>query len=189
MRKSLLLCLFLLLLLPAAALAEKTTVMVYLCGSNLESMYGSATADLQEMLASGMNPDDVNLVVMAGGSNTWRDTTFSAENLTVAVAQNKSRGSGLRFSEVAFFPNASMGESDTLLTFINFAYMNYPAERYVLILWDHGGGPLRGVCWDELCEADALSMGEVTSALDRSAFGQGEKLYFIGFDACLMGSL
>jgi len=58
MRKAMIVVAVFLLVLCSAALsmAEKTTIMVYLCGSNLESMYGSATADLQEMLTSGMDP-------------------------------------------------------------------------------------------------------------------------------------
>ena len=44
----------------AAANEKELTIMVYICGSNLESRYGSATADIQEMLASGLN-----------GSNGW----------------------------------------------------------------------------------------------------------------------
>lgn len=50
---------------------RKLTLMVYLCGSNLESAYGSATADLQEMLESGLDPEQVTLLVMAGGSSRW----------------------------------------------------------------------------------------------------------------------
>ena len=45
--------LMLIVLLPLRALGEggkKLTLMVYMCGSNLESGYGSATADIQEML-------------------------------------------------------------------------------------------------------------------------------------------
>ena len=34
--------------------ARKLTLMIYMCGSNLESQYGSATADIQEMLDAGV---------------------------------------------------------------------------------------------------------------------------------------
>jgi len=107
----------------------------------------------------------------------------------MAVAEPKKRGSGLRFTAVESFPNASMGDGDTLLAFVNAAHAMYPADRYALILWDHGGGPLHGVCWDELYDADSLSLNEVTTALTEAGFTGENKLYFIGFDACLMGSV
>ena len=31
-----------------------------------------------------------------------------------------------------------------------YAAENYPAREYALIIWNHGGGPLEGVCYDEL---------------------------------------
>ena len=48
------------------------TVMVYLVGSNLESEFGSATADMVEMVNSGFDFQYKNLLVMAGGAKTWR---------------------------------------------------------------------------------------------------------------------
>ena len=56
MRKSLFLAVFLLMVLCAAyASAETTTVMVYMCGSNLETLYSAATTDVQEIQYSGLN--------------------------------------------------------------------------------------------------------------------------------------
>ena len=43
----------------------KTTVMIYLCGSNLESQFGAATKDLYEILRSGFDEKCTNVVVMA----------------------------------------------------------------------------------------------------------------------------
>ena len=53
-------------------LADKDyTVMVYVVGSNLESHYGAATNDLNEMIASGLDYDKNNLLVYTGGSKRW----------------------------------------------------------------------------------------------------------------------
>ena len=45
--------------------ARKLTVMVYMCGSNLESGYGSASGDIEEMLDAGIG-SGVTVLVLAG---------------------------------------------------------------------------------------------------------------------------
>ena len=61
------------LLLPAAQgeTPRKLTLMVYLCGSNLESAYGSASSDIQEMLDAGGAGRDVTVLLMTGGTERW----------------------------------------------------------------------------------------------------------------------
>ena len=46
---------------------DVVTIMVYLCGTDLESRSKMATSDLQEM-ASAKISDNVNLIVYTGGS-------------------------------------------------------------------------------------------------------------------------
>ena len=63
--RQMILLMILLAVLPLCARAEsprKLTVMVYMCGSNLESGYGSASADLEEMLASGFDSEQIMLL-------------------------------------------------------------------------------------------------------------------------------
>ena len=170
------------LALPLCARAEsprKLTVMVYMCGSNLESGYGSASADLEEMLASGFDSDQVSLLVMTGGTEGWV-LGFDPANLT--INEIGKRGVRAVWREEA----ASMGVPETLTTLLNFGVERFPAEDYALILWNHGGGPMEGVCWDELFSMDNLSLSELTQALEASTLPG--KLSWIGFDACLMSS-
>ena len=47
------------------------TVMVYIVGSNLESRYGAASNDLDEMVASNLDYSKNNLIVYTGGSKRW----------------------------------------------------------------------------------------------------------------------
>ena len=181
---------FLLILLPAmlclagTAVSEapqrKLTVMVYMCGSNLESAYGSASADIREMKEANVNRQQVGLLVMTGGSNTEGGYFSAQSNRIIEIAGGRER---IILEEDA----ANMGEQETLARFIRYGIENRPAERYALILWDHGGGPLEGACWDETHENDHLSLAEITGALAEA--GMEQKLSWIGFDACLMSSL
>ena len=47
------------------------TIMVYLCGTDLESAYGAATSDLYEAL-SAQYSDDVTLIFQSGGTDGWQ---------------------------------------------------------------------------------------------------------------------
>ena len=157
---------------------RRLTLMVYLCGSNLESGYGSATADLEEMLASGCDWDAVTVLLMAGGTARWNSGFDPA---CLSIAELGKRGMRVVWREDA----RSMGEAETLTALLDFGMERYPARDYALILWNHGGGPLEGVCWDELFSMDSLDLGELTEGLSAAACPR--KLSWIGFDACLMG--
>ncbi len=162
---------------------RKLTLMIYMCGSNLESGFGAASADILEMTASGIRGEDVSLLVMTGGSNGSGYSNFFG-----AGASGIYEISGGRIRRV-WQENTSvnMGDPVSLRYLLEFGKIRRPAENYALILWDHGGGPLEGVCWDETHGMDRLSLREVTQALEAAALPG--KLSWIGFDACLMSSL
>ncbi len=164
----------------AEAAGKELTLMVYMCGSNLESRNAAASADLMEMATSGCDVKKVNVLVMTGGTESW------ALNLPTDALCVYMPGRGTLRMLYAFEP-MSMGSSDALTALLAYGYENYPADRYALILWDHGGGPMNGVCWDEQYGSDHLTMDELYAALAASpAASQG--LEWIGFDACLMAS-
>ena len=159
---------------------RKITVMVYMCGSNLESRYGSATADIEEMKNANVDPQQVGLLVMTGGSNSDSGYFSSQSNRILEIAGGKVRN---KAEETAM----NMGEQKTLARFIRYSVESLPAERYALILWNHGGGPLEGTCWDETHGNDHLTLTEIIGAIADG--GLDRKLSWIGFDACLMSSL
>ena len=172
-------------LVAAETAAPKAlTVMVYMCGSSLETMGGSATADIDEMLQSNFDADKVNLVVMAGGSRRWDKGLRSGESGVVEFF--KKRGE-LKCRVVRARPDVNMGDPRTLADFMQESVLLYPAREYALILWDHGNGPLEGVCMDELNEPDRITLHELAEALEAAELPQ--KLSWIGFDACLMGTV
>ena len=78
----------------------------------------------------------------------------------------------------------NMTDADTLSDFIRFSAESYPADRYELILWDHGGGTMTGFGYDELYEDTSLTLSSLSTAL----YNGGVQFDFIGFDACLMAT-
>lgn len=165
----------------SAALKDAWTIMIYMCGSDLESENGLASSDIDEMLKVKNQPDDVNIIIETGGSKSWTNTSISASNLGRFHIENRELVSDGTVSK------ASMGKTSTLTAFLNWGFENYPAQKVGLIFWNHGGG-IGGVCSDENYSGDTLLSSE-TSAAFASTFAANDiedKLEFVGYDACLM---
>ena len=159
------------------------TVLIYICGADLESENSLATGDIQEMLKVSGQPDDVNIVIETGGASSWASTYgISSTKLERWHVENKS------LVKDASLTYASMGLTSTLQSFLEYGLNNYPAERTGLVLWNHGGG-MHGVCYDEKKSDDSLLDNEVKSAVSGALSNcgmSGQKLEWIGYDACLM---
>lgn len=158
---------------------DVVTLMVYMCGTDLESQNGMATADLQEMVHATVG-DNVNLIVETGGASSWNNSVISSK--TNQIYQITSQGLVALEKNVG---RKSMVDSDTLSTFIQYCEANFPADRYALVLWDHGGGSITGYGYDEYDPNDSMTLDELDAALKTA----GCKFDFIGFDACLMATL
>jgi len=162
------------------------TLMVYVTGSDLESSSGAATADITEMIRSGVDTEKVNIILCTGGTKQWQGG-FPNEHVCYYLVE------GRRPRQLESLEMISMGEASTLSAFLNYSYEHFPADQYALILWDHGGGPMNGVCFDELFSKnksyDVLDLIELRTALMDSPFISENPLEWIGFDACLMSSV
>ncbi|MBR5110033.1 MAG: hypothetical protein IK099_07545 [Clostridia bacterium] len=161
---------------------KKNTVMIYMCGTNLESVGRQGTGCLGDIMNSRFNKEEVNVVILAGGCVNW-SYGYDVKQLTLVEFNEKER----RPVVADTFPLSSMGDKDTLVNFLNVCYDRYPAERYDLVLWNHGGGPNKGVCQDALFKPDTLTIPELCEALSQSPFAD-QPLDLLAFHACLMGS-
>ena len=158
---------------------DDVTVMVYMIGTDLESQYGMATKDIYEMLY-GKTSDNINVVLQTGGCSRWNNNLFSNRTVERWVVNSQN------FSRLKDAGRVSMTNPDTLSEFIRYASDNFPANRNILILWDHGGGSATGYGYDEnYPNSGSLSPNLIGKALQNA----GVKFDFIGFDACLMANL
>ena len=193
---------------PAEDGLPEWTVMFYMCGSDLESKHGFATGNLEEILLC--HPYDVirevmetgspetpprlpvNVVVQTGGSKEWH-----AQEVGMDIAADRLQRWVLRqierinykeanaFDLAAELPPASMSKPETLSDFIRWSAENYPAKKYALVLWDHGGGAKTGLFVDELFDGDILYLDELNRAMEEG----GVHFELVLFDACLMANL
>ncbi len=159
---------------------DTVTIMVYMCGTDLESRSGMGTADLQEMLNAKVG-DKVNLLVYTGGCKGWRNNVVSSSNNQIYQIRN-----GQMVCLVENAGNAPMTDPNNLASFIQWCGKNFPANRNQLIFWDHGGGSLSGYGYDEkYASSGSMDLAEIDKALKAG----GVTFDFIGFDACLMATL
>ena len=155
----------------------------YLCGSDLESKHGSASLDLQEMMEVNL-PENVKVVIETGGSSQWKNNKIKEDVITRFVYDSNG------FKKTGTAELSNMGARETFADFLNYCSTYHPAKHSMVILWNHGGGVLGGVAYDELYGLDSLSMTELQGAFADS-FPDAETPVFdiIGFDACLMANI
>jgi len=159
--------------------SSDVTIMVYMCGTDLEAKYGAATSDLQEMMKAKIS-NNVNLIVETGGCTKWQTTNISAKTNQIY----KITSGGMTLAADNLGAN-SMVDPKTLSDFIKYCKTNYPAGRYELIFWDHGGGSLAGYGYDTKFPGGSMTLDKIETALKNG----GCTFDFIGFDACLMATL
>ena len=160
----------------------KRTIMIYMIGSDLETKYAAASGDIDEMINSKADFENVNVLLYTGGAKKWHNESISEDKNSIF----KVTSTGL--VKLEEYDRKSMGNPQALTDFLNYSYENYKAEYYSLILWDHGGGPLYGYGIDEYDKRNAMLLLELKKALTDSEFNAENKLEFIGFDACLMSN-
>ena len=170
---------------------DTVTVMVYLCGTDLESRSSMATRDLQEMARAKFDDEKVKVIVYTGGCLNWH-----VKEISTQVNQVWRVYSGGKFEKIAEDGDKGMTVPGTLSGFLQYGFDKFPASRYELILWDHGGGSVSGYGYDEKNKnAGTLDLAELQTELRtglkgaKYANGKKARFDFIGFDACLMATV
>ncbi|MCD6232546.1 T9SS type A sorting domain-containing protein [Candidatus Aerophobetes bacterium] len=162
--------------------ADEWTIMVYIDGDN--DLEDAAWDDLEEMETVG-SISGVNVVVQL---DDWQNDTETWRYLISGADMGADKP---YYSDdiVQFLSEQNMADPVVLKDFINWAISNYPAQKYMLVLWNHGDGwrkrlpsSPRGVIWDDTSD-DFLTMAELLQALN----GVNQKINIVSFDACLMG--
>jgi hypothetical protein len=178
----------------------KWTFMVYMAGDN--NLDGAALRDIAEMAKAG-STQDVHILVQLDRIE---------DNLTRRF--RITPGGGFKKDCIETFGDTNTGDPQILYSFVKWATDKYPADRYALILWNHGSGwwvdaksraagpagkrprqPLfrhsfpqahRSICYDDTSGGDALDNRELRVVLAGICALLGRKIDLLGMDACLM---
>ncbi len=178
----------------------KWTFMVYMAGDN--NLDGAALRDIAEMAKAG-STKDVHVLVQLDRIEDQKTRRFRI-----------TPGGGFKKDCIESFGDTNTGDPQILYSFAKWAVDNYPADRYALILWNHGSGwwedaksraagpagnrprrPLfrhafpqahRSICYDDTSGGDALDNRELRVVLAGICALLGRKIDLLGMDACLM---
>ncbi len=163
----------------ATAAEQTTTVLVYMCGTDLQD---AACEDLIEM-AEVESGGQIRIVALAGGTHEWDLEDLEGDTRNFMVIEDGY------ITELEDWGAASMGSGESLEEFLSYGLTEYPADRTVVILWDHGAGSEGGVCFDETADDDGLTIVEIDRALQRVEQSvPGYHIDVFGCDACMMAT-
>jgi hypothetical protein len=178
--------------MAARAATGTWTIMVYITGDDLNEY---AAQDINEMESALTTlPGSVKIVTAwdqwrfgqaygidnystGGGSQPAWNTyglsvlTADADMNSIASQFDLSRG------------EQNTGSGSTLEAFVKWGAQQAPADRYILQIWDHGGG-LVGSNTDRESGSDTLEISEVVNVLERPGV---PKFEILSYDNCLMG--
>jgi hypothetical protein len=108
---------------------KKWTFMVYLAGDN--NLASAGTADLGEMKKVG-STDQVNVVAQFDNGASHKTNRYVL-----------SKGKNLAKDLAESLGSTDTGDPKVLQSFIEWGINNYPAEHYMVVVWNHGNG------WDD----------------------------------------
>jgi len=168
------------------------TVMVYLAADNNLAVQG--VLDLDEIEDAGIN-DRIQTVVQA----EFSPTTLQQAGCQTAGCIGRPNYNTFRYAvtqgggsvnngpdkgtvtEINGGSNVDMTNPNTLKDFIAWGKANYPAKRYLLVLWNHGGG-YTGLIQDETSGgSNLMSLEQLKTGLTGSG-----GIDVVDFDMCLM---
>lgn len=147
---------------------------VYMAGDN--TLYEEVTDDLNEMKMVGSN-NDLEIV-------TLTDQLLGNDSHAYHVIKHGVEETPLSEINATWENEIDMGDGETLKDFMVWATTEYPAQRKILVIWDHGSG------WKKVAEDQEshLTVPEIRKSIEDYREITGDPpLTMIGFDACLMG--
>lgn len=164
----------------ALAIPETVTVAVWMDGDN--DLEGLIHRDLDELEA--MVSDRIAVVAQVdripgydAGGGDWTDTRrydFVSDPLKGVVSQ-----------PVELLGEVNMGDGEALADFLLWAQARHPSDRFVVVMWNHGGG-----YWiasdDTSNDKIRIDDGELSDALQQLVDARGAKIDVLAFDACNM---
>lgn len=177
------------------------TVIVHLCGDN--NLEPWAVADLEEMEKIG-SKNGVNIVVLMDtfsyfdcGAH-WYYIEPGSDHVDVESDRNDCDCDEI----CGGCPGELNMASGAVLQYtVKTAVEEYPADKYMVVLWNHGGG-WKGVCYDDSSEllngvyTDRLSTNETADALaavekeiTTTGIDTDFELTMLSYDACLNGMI
>ena len=161
------------------------TVLVYIAADN--NLEAAGLMDFNELEGVGSSPE-VNILVQIDRSADYTDWDGDWTETRRYYVQQDNDPDYITSPLMMNLGEVNTGSPEAVADFAIWGITNYPAQKYMLVLWDHGGAWISHLSDEDT--GDDLTLPELTGALDtvRAATGL-EKFEVLGFDMCLMSQL
>ena len=166
---------------PDHSADQNVVVMEYVVATDLESDRGYASVNIEQIRNATKQGSDMTFVLETGAAE--RMFTSGMEDGSYARYTIKD---GAIEKVLDLDPSTCMTEKESLTDFISWTKKNYPADRYMLVLWDHGGGLTYGYGSEQLNRREDGERSMPTSEIVEAVKESGVQFDLIGFDTCLM---
>jgi hypothetical protein len=164
--------------------ATSWTLLVYMASDNNLEKYG--IEDIGEMMQIPA-VDHLNIVLQIDRAEKFYELGLA--NIDKWEAAKRLKVEGEVVKELGDLGETNTGDPKNLTDFIAWGMQTYPADRTLLVMWDHGNA-WRGYGGDDSEDHDMLTLAEIDQAVgDGLAKAGVQKLDLIGFDSCLMADL
>ena len=198
MKKAMMMCIIMLLLVFSILQAKSWTILVYMDGDN--NLEPFAIDDINEM-ERGVDTTLYNVIVRVDRNPNY-DTTNGNWTTTrdYYITNDPNPDTTIRSYLINDWGELNMGDPYNLVAFTTFYMYYFPADHYLVILWDHGDGwyksstikdPLfKGIGYDVTNDSDKIDIAkspEYWWALDSIKAFLGKPIDILAHDACLMG--
>ena len=163
--------------------------------------YGPANYMIKGMIEN-LNPENTNIVIQTGSTDgymQWTDEQISAVGADPSKFYIKdwyqanrwqvTKDEGLKLLEtkgdVCRDGNntgcVNIASGETIGDFLTYGVQKYPADRYIVIFFSHGGGTIKGF-------GAGTTISEMQKAFNMAKTATNAEFDIIGFAACLMGT-
>ena len=166
------------------AMAKWTYLLYMSADNNLED---EAILNFNQMEEVG-STEDVNIVLQLDRSPDWDETNGNWTNTRRYYVLHDTDTEIINSQLLDDMPEVDMGNADNLRDFVVWAVTNYPAERYYLDVWGHGGGWRDGTC-NDYSSGSVIDTDELGQALGEAETRSNVTLDGLGFDQCLMAQM
>ncbi len=186
---------------PLNSSAREWTVMVYIAADNNLSTY--VNGDVDEMESAG-STGDVAILCQIDGKSSYGgyDDYLGSGWATVRryeIGSGSSSNGEIDGGFIVDLGELNSEDPDVLRDFANWGIDTYPANRYMLVFWNHGGGwarpaplgePFKAIVWDDTDGGGGgieFSNGEYATMLSEIRNHLGRSINMVCFDACVVG--
>lgn len=170
---------------PNQPVTSKWTIFVYLNAAN--DLYSYSVPNMNQMERMANNPEVRYVVQWKQTQRVWGNSSFDGTRRYLVTPDSTSTITSQLVQDLG--AGVDMGSPNTLNQFVTWAKAYYPAQRYGLIVWNHGNGWRR--------TADRFGSGPLAASYDDDTgnaiqtwqMGQalaGHHFDFLAWDCSLM---